>query len=172
MKRGMGLQQARQIYTDFEDALSWNLHFWLHRGALELETDSLDLAENFLRQAKSLGPSDVFVDNELAYLAFKKAIAHPSGEESALLVDDAIKTLDDVATRREDQMAHAYHIMGRQGLIWTRVGESDRTKKRELIEFLLKRVRRAGEAHSNDMIRDLQNDLQRELLSLAIPSQQ
>lgn len=168
MKRAVGLEQAREIYGDFQDALDWNYHFWLHRGALELETDNLDRAENFLNQAKSINDNDVFIDNELAYLAFKKAISHPTHEQSPDLIEEAISTLNDVVNRRPDQMALAYHIMGQQGLMWSRVGVGDREKKRELLEYLQKKVGRATDREPTDIMRQLASDIQRELLSLAV----
>ena len=168
MKRAVGLVQAREIYSDFQDALDWNYHFWLHRGALELETDNLDRAENFLNQAKSINDHDVFIDNELAYLAFKKAIAQPTSEKSADLVEEAISTLNDVVNRRPDQMAHAYHIMGHQGLAWARVGVSDLEKKKELLEYLKRKVDRATTREPTEIMRNLANDIQRELLTMAV----
>jgi len=94
MKRGVGIEQARQIYSDYEDALAWDAHFWLHRGALELETNNLDRAENFLGQAKSIDADNIYIDNEIAYLWFKKAIYRPTDLNSSQMVDAAILTLN------------------------------------------------------------------------------
>ena len=168
MKRAVGLVRAREIYSDFQDALDWSYHFWLHRGALELETDNLDRAENFLNQAKSINENDVFIDNELAYLAFKKAIAQPTSDKSAGLVDEAIATLNHVVVRRPDQMAVAFHIMGQQGLVWAKIGVSSAEKKKELLEYLKRKVERAITRESTEMMHNLANDIQRELLSLAV----
>lgn len=168
MKRAVGLERAREIYSDFEDALDWNYHFWLHRGALELETDHLDRAENFLNQAKGLNEHDVFIDNELAYLAFKKAIAEPGNPSSSDLIDEAIATLNDVVTRRPDQMAFAYHIMGQQGLAWTKTGLSDAKAKQEMLEYLKRKVDKAVAKEPTEMMRELAEEIQKELLSLAV----
>ena len=73
----VGVPQARQLYGEFEDALEWSHHFWLHRGALEVEQGDLGLAENFLQQASSIDPHDVLVDTELAYLKMKRANESP-----------------------------------------------------------------------------------------------
>ena len=98
MRHGVGTAQARQIHSDFEEALAWDYHYWLHRGALELENDNLDVAENFLNQAKSINGTDVYIDNELAYLSLKKANQIPAHPDSAKLVEDAIETLDDIVS--------------------------------------------------------------------------
>jgi hypothetical protein len=168
MKRGIEIEQARRIYSDFENALAWDAHFWLHRGAIELETDHLDRAENFLNQARSIDPDNVFIDNELAYLSFKKAIARPTDAGSAVLVDAAILTLNDVAARRPDQIAHAYHIMGQQGLIWAEVGVKEPEQKRQFLQRLLAKVEIAQRIEPGEMMDVLHNQIKRALLSLAV----
>jgi hypothetical protein len=118
LKRTVQVAAAREIYASFEQLLAWDYHYWLHRGALELEAGRLDLAEIFLRTAKGIEPSDVFVDNELAYLMFKKANAAPREAGSADLVREAVRMLEAISIQRPDQRAHIYHIMGAQGLLW------------------------------------------------------
>jgi hypothetical protein len=168
MRRWVGEIQARELYGEFEEALAWSFHFWLHRGAMELETNNLDRADVFLHTAKGIDPGDVFVDNELAYLSFKKAIANPLDGASATLVDDAVAMLNDIATRRPDQMAHAFHILGRQGLIWSQVGIVDSGRKRDFLEYLLSRARSAAAQEPSEMTRELCDQIQRALLSLAV----
>jgi hypothetical protein len=168
MKRGVGIEQARQIYSDFEDALAWDAHFWLHRGALELETNNLDRAENFLGQAKSIDSENIYIDNEMAYLWFKKAIARPTDQSSPALVDAAILTLNDIADRRPDQIAHAYHIMGQQGLAWANAGITEPDKKREFLERLLVKVKIALRQEPGEIMTELHNQVQRALLYLAV----
>ena len=168
LTRAVGVIQGRQIYADFEDALSWNYHYWLHRGALELENGNLDLAENFLNQAKSINDGDIFVDNELAYLCFKKANERPTHGDSPALVEEAIETLDEIVRRRPDQIAHAYHIMGQQGLIWAENGLVDSEAKRVFLEYLARRVKRAVDVAGSQMMRELYSDVRRAILSLAV----
>ncbi len=168
MHRTVDLTQARSIYSDFEDALSWNYHYWLHRGALELETDNLGLAENFLSQAKSINERDVFIDNELAYLSFKKANQNPTKQESPDLVEEAIEMLVEVATRRPDQIGYAYHIMGQQGLLWAENGISVLSEKQKFLEHLKKRVKQVVDATNDQMMATLHQDIQKSLLMLAV----
>lgn len=168
MKRWMDVQQARTLYTEFEDALAWHHHYWLHRGALELETDNLPTAEIFLREAKALNDRDVFVDNELAYLAFKKANRSPHDGDSPGLISEAIATLNDIVLRRPDQTRHAYHIMGQQGMLWAERGISDRNEKRVFLEMLLRKAEEACAVESNDLTTSLVENLKRAILSLAI----
>ena len=162
------LMHARQIYSDFEDALSWNYHYWLHRGALELETDNLDLAENFLHQAKAIYPGGVFIDNELAYLSFKKANRHPGNSDSAELVQGAIDTLNDIVSRYPDQLGHAYHIMGQQGLVWANHAILDKDKKKEFLHYLKDKAKIAADYTRSDMLRTLHKSIQHAILMLAV----
>ena len=42
MQRVLGdIPKTRRMYGQFEDALNWNYHFWLHRGAVEVESGRL-----------------------------------------------------------------------------------------------------------------------------------
>lgn len=168
LTRGVGILKAREIYAEFENVLAWNYHYWLHRGALELESDNLPLAENFLRQAKSIGGHDIYIDNELAYLKFKKANANPKNDESPKLVEEAIGELRDAAGRRSDLGGHTYHIMGSQGLLWVRMGIHTNEEKRLFLENILGAVKKGEQLHQSEMIKQLREDLQRELYSLAV----
>jgi hypothetical protein len=139
LKRAVGAAVGRKIYSEFEQLLSWDYHYWLHRGALELEVGNLGIAENFLLQSKSIEPNDIFIDNELAYLNLRKANESPLSTTSEDLVRDAIRTLTDVAARRPDQRVRVFHIMGSQGLIWSRRARMSPTEKRDFLGSLSER---------------------------------
>ena len=171
LRRTVGDETAREIYSSFEPLLAWDHQYWLHRGALELESDNLGAAENFLRQAKSLAPNDVYIDNELAYLMFKKANNAPHDLDSQDLVDEAIKTLDAIGGQRPDQRDHGAHIAGSQGLIWAQHGTIAGRKKQAFLESLLEKVRAELPNDNEDMLATLATNLQREILSMAIPKE-
>ena len=171
LQHRVGVAVARRIYADFEALLSWDHHYWLHRGALELENDNLGLADNFLNQAKSLAPGDVFVDNELAYLMLKKANNAPRDMESPQLVKDALATLEGIAHRRPDQRAHAAHIAGSQGLIWSQRSDMSKRAKQEFLEKLQADVNSCLQSNVDGMLAALGDNLKRELLSLAVTTE-
>lgn len=168
MKRTAGATAGRQIYSEFEYMLSWNFHYWLHRGALELETGNLAAAENFLRQAKALEPGDVFIDNELAYLAFCKANEAPYSMESEQMVRDAIESLNAIAVRRPDQKPYVYHVMGSQGLLWSRKAPMSPSEKRDFLGRLHRNVSEMLSDDPEGIFRALDEDLRREILSIAV----
>ena len=169
MQQTVGTQQGRNIYNEFEYLLEWDHHFWLHRGALELEAGSLGLAENFLQQAKSIAPNDFFVDVELAYLLLKKAIASPQHASSHSWVDEAISTLSFIANSKPGHRAHVAHIAGSQGLIWVGISGMSGAEKQIFLERILKLVREAIPDDHEQILPSLGNDIQRELLLMAVP---
>ena len=169
MKRTAGATVGRQIYSDFESLLSWDHHYWLHRGALELETGRLTTAENFLRTAKGIEPADVFIDNELAYLAFRKANEGPYSIEGETLMREAMDTLNNVAARRADQRPWVFHVMGSQGLIWSRKSRMSDAERKAFLGSLQRNVASVLDSDTNEILATLESDLRKEMLSLAVP---
>ena len=168
MKRTVGPTVGRQIYGEFEELLAWDYHYWLHRGALELESDNLGLAENFLHQAKGIEPNDVFVDNELAYLALRRAVNEPYSVESEQLVRDAIAGFDAIAERRPDQRARIYHVMGTQGLEWSKRARMSVAERAAFLGRLHRNVQSVLDDDTDGMLARLDVDLRREILGLAV----
>ena len=171
IKRTVGVSVGRQIYGEFEYLLAWDYHYWLHRGALELESDSLGTAENFLNQSKAIEPNDVFVDNELAYLKFKKANNAPHAPDSETLVDEALQTLSAVSIRRPDQRPHAAHIAGSQGLLWVDRSSMSGVEKQQFLEMLVQQVQSASPYDNEKVLTEVERQIRRELLSMAVASE-
>ena len=140
IKRTVGADIGRGIYGDFQDGLAWNYHYWLHRGALELETGNLSLSENFLNQALNLSPNNLFIQSELAYLKFKKANVDPNRKDAQELIDDACQSIEIIISRSPDKSAHAYHILGSQGLEWAEQGIDDIESKKQFLDYLIFKV--------------------------------
>ena len=169
LSNSVGLAKAREIYGEFQTALDWNHHYWLHRGAIELESGSLELAENFLGQAKALGPDDIMVDNELAYLMFKKANANPAAEDSPTLVEEAIDGLLRITRARPDLASgHCYHIIGREGLRWSDSGIKLFEKRVEFLQRIRHIVREGGILHPTPMVLEVKQTVERAYLNLAV----
>jgi hypothetical protein len=168
IKRDVGVEIGRELYSQFESFLDWDHHYWLHRGALELESGNLGPAENFLLQARGIEPDDVFIQNEIAYLNLRKANARPDDVESEALVRESFASLEAVASRRLDQRAHAYHIMGREGLQWSKQSNMPIRERRVFLEMLLQKVKEVLSDDVENMLANLESDLRRELLSLAV----
>ena len=168
--RMLDAEQARNLYGAFENSLNWDSHYWLQRGSLEVEEGDLNLAENFLNQAKSLAPDDPFIDNEWAYLLFRKAINKPGSMDAPDLVEEATEILTRLIGTSKAGDQYPYHVLGSQGLAWARRGirkEGERTAYLRKVLATVK-IGSAKYSHSKDLAQ-LEQDLTREILSLAIP---
>jgi hypothetical protein len=122
LKRTVNVPLARNIYGAIEHLLSWDSHYWLQRGSLEVELDEVPTAENFLNQAKSLAEDDPLVETEWAYLLFRKAILSPGSTVAPELAKQATASLEDLIERRGRTDRYPYHVLGSQGLSWSRRG--------------------------------------------------
>ncbi len=170
LKRTVNVALARNIYGSIEQLLSWDSHYWLQRGSLEVEVDEVSTAENFLNQAKSLAEDDPLIETEWAYLLFRKAILSPGSAVAPELAKQATASLEDLIERRGRTDPYPYHVLGSQGLSWSRRGISLRENRAAYLRKLVDFMKQGCERHpkSSDLA-SLRNDLQGELLSLAIP---
>ena len=161
-----GPQYAQNLYGDLEDLLSWDYHFWLQRGSLEVKYGDIRLAEHFLATARSLGAGDYLVDTEWAYLLFRKAIDE-FGLDARSLVEEAKLILNPIIARSHDP--YAYHILGSQGLSWTRNRIADRTEKERYLRDLMSMLEVGCKKNPRGTeLQNLFNDVRYEYLKLAI----
>lgn len=173
LERALGLEDARNLYGSIEQVLSWDYHYWLQRGSLEVEFGDTNLAQNFLGQARGLAPDDEpFVDTEWGYLLFKQALETPKGLDAPKLVEEATRILEDLITRRGITDTYPYHVLGSQGLSWARRGIAGSIDKERYLGKLIKRVEEGvgRHPHAGDL-RQLLEDVRKEYLSLAIRTQ-
>ncbi|KAF3983921.1 MAG: hypothetical protein HFP81_04675 [Methylococcales symbiont of Hymedesmia sp. n. MRB-2018] len=169
LDRLIGPKKARQLYSEFEYGLSWDSHYWLHRGALELEQDNLSTAQNFLDQAGSLRPDDPFILTEQAYLRFKKALLDPSSTNSFTLVDEAIEILLEVINNNASR-PQPCDILCRQGLKWVEKANLTRDKKTNLLELFQDKIKTILYYEPDDrQLATLDKSIRKSFLSLAIP---
>ncbi|MFO1305611.1 MAG: SIR2 family protein [Burkholderiales bacterium] len=167
--RTLGQAQAKNLYGKLEDLLSWDFHYWLQRGSLELEQGSLSLAENFLNQSIALAPDDPFVQTEYAYLLLRKACEGPAKPDAQSHVDDALDMLRELIATRGASDSYPYHVLGSQGLSWARRGIANRVQRVQFLEMLLAEVSAGCLRHrSNADLSRLKDDLKREILLHAI----
>ncbi|MGE0454268.1 MAG: hypothetical protein AB7O37_16835 [Vicinamibacteria bacterium] len=166
----LGRDGARGLYGSIEQALSWDYHYWLQRGSLEVESGDLDLAQNFLSQARSLAhEEDPLVENEWAYLLFKQAISDPSAADAERRAEEATAILLDMIARRGTVDSYPYHVLGSQGLSWVRRRMSSSVERERYLARLIKTTDEGLERHplASDL-KQLLADLRREYMSLAI----
>ncbi len=114
------ISKAREVYESLTDYFRDDHHFWLQYGSLELEGvgGSLELAENYLNQAKSLKDTSVFVKNALANLYYKKALITSSKTEADSLKEKADEILLSLIHDKYTNDPYSYHIYGRGYYNW------------------------------------------------------
>lgn len=169
LARSVGHEQSRNFFGKLESLLSWDFHYWLQRGSLELEIGLVSLAENFLNQAMSLASDDPFVRTEYAYLLLRKASEAPGRLDAQKLVDDALTILHNLIAARGKIDSYPYHVLGAQGLSWARRGIVDPVEKARFLRSLVEAVTEGTRHHkSRTELVTLLADLQKELLSMAV----
>jgi len=173
LRRTVGVDRARNLFGYLENLLAWDHHYWLQRGSFEVEVGDLDLAENFLNSAKSLGPqNDPYIENERAYLAFSKAIAAPTTQVAKELVREATETLEYLISMVGERDAYPYHVLGSQGLAWARRGIASSQERERYLRGLISQVDDGCRHHPKaGDLRQLLNDLRKEQMHIAIPVQ-
>jgi hypothetical protein len=160
---------GREMYGRLEDLLTWDYHYWLQRGSLEVEKGDLELATNFLGQAKSLAPGERNVETEYAYLLTKKAARNPTHPSAAEWFDDGREALEELIETFGKRDPYPCHVLGSQGLAWARHGNLPSLEKRGLLAKLLEAVNAGIENHPRaDDLRVLKRDLEAEWLLTAV----
>jgi len=160
---------AREVYAHLEDILTWDYHYWLQRGSLEVEEGDLELATNFLGQARSLAPGDRSVETEWAYLLTKKAARAPNHPSAREWFEEGRETLEDLIQTHGRTDPYPYHVLGSQGLAWARHAALSEVEKRALLAKLLEHLREGLRHHSRaDDLRALSKDVEEQWLMTAV----
>ena len=168
----IGPKNSQLFYHELEDYLSGDSHYWLQRGSLEVECGDLHLAENFLGQARALAPDDRLVDNEWAYLLFRKALSNPLSTNASDMVEEAMGILESLIADSASR-PHPFHILGRQGLEWSRCGIVTREDRVRYLRKLISLVEKGLVYYPNnqDLI-NIHEDLRREYMTLGLSTPQ
>ena len=164
----LGQFRGQTFYQSIENDLGDDFHFWLQRGSFELEWGDLHSAENYLGQARGLEPGDHRVENEWAYLQFRKANVRPTHEDAPRLVEGATamlkRLMDDERTSE-----HPFHVLGSQGLAWSRKGRLGRGERGPYLRELIMHVEGGAKRFpSSSKLRGLLKALKEEYLGIAV----
>ncbi|MBZ5650807.1 MAG: hypothetical protein LAO18_10020 [Acidobacteriia bacterium] len=168
LSRHGGPDFARNLYGTLEDPLAWDYHFWLQRGSLEVEFGDLKLAEHYLNTSRALAPDDPYIDNEYAYLLFRKAIDNPTAGEAEGLVKEATQSLEYLMSKIATP--YPYHVLGNQGLAWARRGIQSPDERGKYLRTLQRRLEEGCAKYPKEVeLRQLLDGIKREYLSIAVP---
>jgi hypothetical protein len=161
---------VRHAYGELEAVLSNDYHYWLQRGSFETEEGDLDLAMNFIEQARAMNPDDAFVINAFAYVTLKRASRNAMDLGAIDAANEAFAILEGLVESRGHRDAYPFHIYGSQGISWVKRSPLPHGEKVKLMERLREVVKAGRELHPGRRdLKDLQRDLEREYLLLAVP---
>jgi hypothetical protein len=161
----IGFMNARELYVRLEPVLSFDYHYWLQRGSLEVEAGDIRKAENFLSAARSLTAGDYRVDTAYAYMLMRKAWEAPNDLHAEEILDSGIKELEAVIEHSGYASAYPYHVLGSQGLRWAHRAIPQNDVKRSFLARLLDSVEQGLKLHAGDEnLTKLRDDLKKEIL--------
>lgn len=172
LMRMFDLSIIREIYSDIETLLSWDSHFWLHRGALELEIGSLDQAEIYLNRSKSLSdPSypNYMLMTELGYYHMKRSIKASDSASAKWSFEQAkieLELLMSVNGKKDPRCFHIYCI----GLLnYAKKWIIDNDEKRSTYEIGRSACQQGLRWHrSNAMLKNAMDELSRAKLMTTV----
>lgn len=166
-----GPVNARQMYSEIEQLLRTDFHFWLQRGSYELERGDIKLAENFLNQARGLRDGDYMVDTEWAYLQLERACRDPRNALASKWLLDGITMSFDIIERSGDRSPNTYVVLADKSVQWVSVSEDSLPDKVALIETVRDALRAGTAAHKgNGHFMRAKEHLEAAYLDLARPT--
>jgi len=160
----------RSIYELLSSVIADDYHFWLQRGSFELERGDLELAENYLNQARGLAPGDHLVRTAWSYMSLCRATELAQDRDSGWRdrAEEAIAELKEIIELHGTEGPHAFHILGRQGLHYAMRAPLTFDERLRLLDDLRNTVTRGAAIHTDsDELKQLRNDLEGEYLGLA-----
>jgi len=167
--RTVGVENARDLYTKVETMLSWDYHYWLQLGCLEVETGDIRRAENFLGAARSLGSGDYRVETAYAYMLMRKAWESPHDLHAQEFLDSGVAALENIIESNGKFSEYPFHVLGSQTLAWIHRSDWSRHQKFVFLERVEKLVEQGLKHHpkAKNLLR-LKDDLKRESLLTAV----
>lgn len=146
-KLSLPVASVREIYGDLHSDLKSEYHYWLQRGAYEVEKGSLDLADTYLEASRSFesGARDYRVTTEWGLMRILKAIRSPedrSSQERAIKAFDQLSAVTKVAGSLSP---HTFSIMVKDGVEWLEAENVLPNTERERLISKLRDARDLGE---------------------------
>ncbi len=165
------IDHARDIYESVRKYIGDDFHFWLQYGSLELSFGELDYAANYLAQAESLRPNDMFILTAKGHLHYRQSLVANNIYTALELRQDGKDYIVDQINRRPDFSPHPFHIFGVQEMRFAQKWylEDDPGECKNIFNNALDVVKTGLNRHrrSPELIQ-LEDDLKKALLSLAI----
>jgi hypothetical protein len=171
--KSFSVDDARAIYDSLEDLLNHSYHYWLQRGAFEVQRGNIRHAGNFLQQARAGGEHDYRVKTEWAYYLLKSAYLSPEAADASAKVEQAKEILLEQIDQRGSRDVHVWHVFGSQILAWTRNANMSPDERADELEFAKGQMDKALRAHPHARkLRQLHDEIEREWLMTRVAPDQ
>ncbi len=165
------IDKAREVFESLVDYFKNDHQFWLQYGSLELEGagGDLELAENYLNQARSIKEGSVIVKNALASLYYKKALYVSNKIEADILKEKADSILLELLRDSYKRDPYTYHIFGKGYYNWIIQWLRGPENIKAALQPLYKLLNEGSELYpGNKKIRELKETIQKAILLTAV----
>ncbi len=161
--------RVREMYEQLEPLLRTDAHYWLQRGAYEVERGDVPLADNFLATARSLSSNDFMVETEWAYLMLRRACDDPTNPSARGWVEEAHDILFDIISTRGENSPNTYVVLAQKTIEWCDKGDLMTSEKAHLLQGVRGAMKDGARWHiDNRQFSVAADDLERSYLSLAV----
>jgi hypothetical protein len=113
---------VRGIYSNFQQTLGDDFHFWLQRGAFEVEKGDIEFADSYLESARGCpgGVDDYQVVTEWGRVKLIKARREPNNHKVQERALGAMAELMRVMKTKGKRSPHTFAITVKDGVAWMR----------------------------------------------------
>ncbi|MBO0921710.1 hypothetical protein J1G42_12835 [Cellulomonas sp. zg-ZUI222] len=139
---------VRRIYESVQQLLADDFHYWLQRGAFEVEVGDVDLADQYLEAARACegGSTDYKVTTEWGFMCFVRVKQNPHSERDIARALHSFEELEKVARRDGTRSPHTFTILLTHGLDWLETRPSIGSRKIASLTSKLIEIRTLAEA--------------------------
>lgn len=163
------IDQARSIYDSLAEYLTNDPQFLLQYGSLELEVGNLQFAENYINQADSLDPDNIFILNAKGHLLLAEGIIAKNRSEAIELRDQGSGILIANMENPEVEDAYCYHIYCSKRLAWLEKWGNSHDDRANELENLREVAHKALRLFPRDRrIQEIASRIDRVYLSVAV----
>lgn len=145
-------EDVRKIYANVQGLLDEDFHFWLQRGAFEVERGDLDLADAYLESARACpgGERDYKVTTEWGLMRLVRARKRPSDGDAQAKAVLALSALESIARQHGRNSPHTFTVAVREGIAWLEAKPTLGDIQEEEVLRKIVEIRNLGELVCND----------------------
>ncbi len=151
-----------------EKILEDQSHYWLQRASLEAEDLDLPLSKIYIEKALSMQPKDSLIITTKGYIDIKLGVANIADSKYKTEAEIAFRELKSLIENGKDRDAHAFHIIGSQGLAWSRkINYSSELERKIWLQDINNYIGKGRKKYpQNTDLKQLSDDVTKEILMM------